>query len=445
MKRTIIHLLALGAAVVVGVDPLAAQRDQSDTATLRTNIERRFEVLPIADGVVLKPRDSSRGAQSIEVTNNLIAIDGQPATGPELVQKLGSADADLVRQLSYLSRDQQRDLFSSTRGATAPEVAPPAPPPPPERPPLPRFERRNRGRRDGDRVQFGSSIHILEGEVVDGDVVAIGGAVTVDGEVRGDVVAVGGGMTLGPKASISDNVVVVGGPLNRDPAARIGGRVQTVGVGSMNFGDWRWTANPLWLFWGSMVGAAFALVFTLTRLAILCLLAALVVLFGRSYMERTADHAATETVKAGAIGLLAQLLFIPVLVITIVILVMTIIGIPLLFLLPFVFLGLGIVAVIGFTAVGYRLGGLLLARLGWSAENPYTTTIAGIVLVMSPLILARLLGLIGVVMVPFTFGLGFIGMLLEYVAWTVGFGAVALTRFGRQNVTTVATTTPASV
>jgi hypothetical protein len=445
MKRTIIHLLALGAAVVVGVDPLAAQRDQSDTAALRANIERRFEVLRIADGVVLKPRDSSRGAQSIEVTNNLIAIDGQPATGPELVQKLGSADADLVRQLSYLTREQQRDLFSSSRGTTTPEVLPPAAPPPPEPPPLPRFERRNRGRRNGDRVQFGSSIHIREGEVVDGDVVAIGGAVTIDGEVRGDVVAVGGGMTLGPKASISDNVVVVGGPLNRDPGARVGGRVQTVGVGSMNFGDWRWTANPLWLFWGSMVGAAFALVFTLTRLAILCLLAALVVLFGRSYMERTADHAATETVKAGAIGLLAQLLFIPVLVITIVILVMTIIGIPLLLLLPFVFLGLGIVGVIGFTAVGYRLGGLLLARLGWSAENPYTTTIAGIVLVMSPLILARLLGLIGVVMVPFTFGLGLIGMLLEYVAWTVGFGAVALTRFGRQSVTTVATTTPASV
>jgi hypothetical protein len=445
MKRTIIHLLALAAAVVAGVDPLAAQRDQSDMATLRASIERRFEVLPIADGVVLKPRDSSRGVRSIEVRNNLIAIDGQPATGPELLEKLGSEDADLVRQLSYLPRGQQSDLFSSTRDTGTPAVVPPAPPPPPEPAPFPRFERRNRGRRDGDRIQFGNSIHIREGEVVDGDVVGIGGAVTIDGEVRGDVVAVGGGMTLGPTASVSDNVVVVGGPLSRDPAARIGGRVQTVGVGSINFGDWRWTANPLWLFWGSMVGAAFALVFTLTRLAILCLLAALVVLFGRNYMERTADHAATETVKAGAIGLLAQLLFVPVLVITIVILVMTIIGIPLLLLLPFVFLGLGIVAVIGFTAVGYRLGGLLLARLGRSAENPYTTTIAGIVLVMSPLILARLLGLIGVVMVPFTFGLGLIGMLLEYVAWTVGFGAVALTRFGRSSVTTVATTTPASV
>src|SRR5262245_60412185 len=245
MKRTIIHLLALAAAVVAGVDPLAAQRDQSDVATLRTSIERRFEILQIANGVVLQPRDSSRGFRSIEVTNNLIAIDGQPATGPELLQKLGSEDADLVRQLSYLSPAQQRDLFSSTRD-TSPAVVPPAPPPAPEPAPFPPFERRNRGRRDGDRVQFGSSIHIRQGEVVDGDVVAIGGAVTIDGEVRGDVVAVGGGMTLGPTASVSENVVVVGGPLSRDPAARIGGRVQTVGVGSINFGDWRWTANPLW-------------------------------------------------------------------------------------------------------------------------------------------------------------------------------------------------------
>jgi hypothetical protein len=435
MKRTaIIHLFALLATAVVAGDQLVAQRDQSDLATLRASIERRFEVLPIRDGVVFKPRSSSSGVQSIEVTNDLIAIDSQPVTGPELRQKLGADDADLVRQFSYLTRDQQRDLFSASRDSSTPNVLPPLPPPPPE--PLPRLERRNRGRRDGDRVQFGSSVHIREDEVVDGDVVAIGGAVTIDGEVRGDVVAVGGGATLGPKANVANNVVVVGGPLNRDPGSRIGGRVQTVGVGSMNFGDWRWTANPLWLFWGSMVGAAFALVFTLTRLAILCLLAALVVLFGRSYMERTADRVATETVKAGAIGLLSQLLFLPVLVITIVVLVMTIIGIPLLLLLPFAFLGLGIVAVIGFTAVGYRLGTLLMARLGRPADNPYITTIAGIVLVLSPLLVARLIGLI----VPFTFGLGLIGMLLEYVAWTVGFGAVALTRFSRPSVTPVATT-----
>lgn len=443
MKRTtLLHLFALLASVVMAGDQLGAQRDQADLATLRANIERRFEVLPIRDGVVFKPRSSSSGVQSIEITNDLIAIDGQPATGPELRQKLGADDADLVRQFSYLTLDQQRDLFSSSAQppASTPSIVPPVPPAPPEPPAIQRFERLRRGRRAGDQVRIGSSITINEGEVADGDVVAIGGNVRIDGEVRGDAVAIGGVMTLGPNAQVANNVVVVGGPLRRDPGARIGGRVQTVGLGSITLGDWRWGANPLGLFWGSMVGAAFALVFTLTRLAILCLLAALVVLFGRGYMERTADHAATDTVKAGAIGFLAQLLFLPVLVITIVVLVMTIIGIPLLLLLPFVFLGLGVVAVIGFTAVGYRLGQLLLVRMGWPTDNPYMTAIAGIVLVMSPLLVARLLGLI----VPFTFGLGLIGMLLEYAAWTVGFGAVALTRFGRQNVTTVATPTAAS-
>jgi hypothetical protein len=31
-----------------------------------------------------------------------------------------------------------------------------------------------------------------------------------------------------------------------------------------------------------------------------------------------------------------------------------------------------------------------------------------------------------------TFGLGAIGFLMEYLAWTVGFGAVAIARFARR-------------
>jgi len=208
-------------------------------------------------------------------------------------------------------------------------LTPPIAPEPP-RPPrfLPRFERRARGRRDGDRIQFGSNITMEKTKSWNGDVVAIGGNVTVNGEVRGDVVAVGGVAVLGPKAQVMNNVVVVGGPLRRDPASRIGGRVQTVGVGQMNFGNWNWTGNPLGLFWGSLVGAAFALVFTLTRLAILCLLAALVVLFGRKLHGAHGRARRDRDVKAGAIGLLSELLFVPVLIITIIVLVMTIIGIP---------------------------------------------------------------------------------------------------------------------
>jgi hypothetical protein len=139
-----------------------------------------------------------------------------------------------------------------------------------------------------------------------------------------------------------------------------------------------------------------------------------------------------EPLKSGAIGFLAQLLFLPVLVITIVVLVVTIIGIPLLLLIPFLILGLALIGLVGFTGVAHHVGGWLNTRMGWSNDNPYVTTIIGIAAVLSPAILARLLGLVGFLAVPFTFGLGLIGILVEYLAWTVGFGAVALARFNRQ-------------
>jgi hypothetical protein len=441
MKRTaIIHMLALLVGAAAGGSRLAAQTRPPDPGPLRASVERRFDVLPLRDGMAFRPRDASRGIRSIEVTGGLISLDGQPSTGAELREKLGQADAGLILQLSYLSDAERRAMFAPPL-ATPPAAAPPPEPapvltPPTERRDFPRLDRRRFNNRDGDRVSIGNSAVVREGETVDGDVVAVGGSVTVDGDVRGDVVAVGGGITLGPKASVANNVIVVGGSLRRDPAARIGGRVQEIRIGSLDFGNWRWPVSPMRIWWGSMVGSAFALVGTLTRLAILCLLSALVVLFGQRYVERAAVLAATDTFKAGAIGFLSQLLFLPILVIVIVVLVMTIVGIPLLLLIPFLLLGLAIVGLVGFTSVAYRLGGLVAARFGWPTGNPYLTTIAGVVLVLSPLLLARLIGLGGVVMVPFTFGLGLIGTLVEYVAWTVGFGAVALTRFNRGSAQT---------
>src|SRR3954452_2221155 len=99
-RNAILHLFALLTTVVMAAGDLGAQRNQSDPATLRSRLERRFEVLPPRGGLALKPRDTSRGVQSIEVTNTLIAIDGEPATGPDLRQKLGIDDADLIRELS---------------------------------------------------------------------------------------------------------------------------------------------------------------------------------------------------------------------------------------------------------------------------------------------------------------------------------------------------------
>ena len=68
--------------------------------------------------------------------------------------------------------------------------------------------------------------------------------------------------------------------------------------------------------------------------------------------------------KAGAVGLLIQLLFFPVLIAMIVVMVVTIIGIPLLVLVPFALLAFALLFLIGFTAVAYDVGRLAVSRVG---------------------------------------------------------------------------------
>jgi hypothetical protein len=401
-------------------------QDPGNTAELRDRIGRRFDVLPVRDGVVLRPRSQSEGFRSVEVTGDIIAVDGRPATGAELRDKIGT-DADLILRLSYLTPEDRRRLFD---GTPSPALAPP---PSSDEPPFPRRPRRERRTRGEDaRLRIGGSITVDADEVVDGDVVVIGGSAQVLGEVRGNVVVVGGSLDLGPRANVEEDVTVVAGSLARAPTARIGGSVNEVRVGGLNWNGWRWgdvrLQAPSWMW---LFGPTVSLMVTLSRVAVLALLCFLVVLLGRESVERIGARAAAEPIKAGAVGLLTQLLFVPILVLAIVILVITIIGIPLLVLIPFAILGLAIVALVGFTAVACRVGRLLASRLGQSGDNPYFSTLLGLLLLLSPLLLGRLVGLAGPVMLPMSLLFAVAGALVEYLAWTVGFGAVALMRFSR--------------
>src|SRR5688572_18252328 len=93
--------LALVTAVSVGTGALAAQAPPADNAALRQQIERRFEVLVLTDRLVLQPRSSSAAVRLVEIGDSGVAIDGAPATGAEVRDKLG-ADADPVLRLSLL-------------------------------------------------------------------------------------------------------------------------------------------------------------------------------------------------------------------------------------------------------------------------------------------------------------------------------------------------------
>ncbi|MGE3178016.1 MAG: hypothetical protein AB7O32_11140, partial [Vicinamibacterales bacterium] len=308
-------LVAILALAGGSVHDLGAQA--VDTATLRAQIERRYEVLPLRDGVLLRPKAGST-VRSIDISGGSVALDGQPVTGAELRARLGT-DADLVLQLSYLDAAQRRALFDQAApGAPAPaaglpgpaEPAPPAPPAPPsppsasEPPTPPEPPRPPRDR--GDRVRFGGSLEVEEGESVDGDVVVLGGSARIDGEVLGDVVVVGGSLRLGPKAEVAKNAVVVGGSLDRDPGAIVRGKVDEVGVGGIDFGKWRFPRGEVEDRGRDAFGRTFSVVATVVRLGVLALLASLVMLFARDYVEVVRARAVAEPVKAGAIGLLAQ-------------------------------------------------------------------------------------------------------------------------------------------
>jgi len=227
-------------------------------------------------------------------------------------------------------------------------------------------------------------------------------------------------LTLGPEAVVRDEVNVIGGTLNRSPTARIEGEVHNIG-----FGGAPWRSDGF----GDAVREAFlwrvgGLAATVMRVLLVLLLALIVVAFGPGVVERIADRTAVDPLRAGLIGFCAELLFVPLLVITVVVLAISIIGIPLLVLVPFGIVLALVVLLIGFTGVAYQVGRLLHARFGWSGRGAYATVALGVVVIGAVTVLARSAALVGGDL--FGLPLAALGYFVEYLAWTIGFGAAIL-------------------
>jgi hypothetical protein len=394
---------------------------------LRHRVERHFQVLPVRGGVVLTPKADS-GVKTIEIREGVIALDGDPATGAELREKLG-ADAELVLQVSYLPADVLAEWGGKgAKGAQGAESAAPETPEaaePPEPPPLPEAPEDSHRRRSATRVHIGSDILVAEDELLTDPVVAIGGSVTVLGKVNADVVAVGGSVHLGPKAVVRGDVTSVGGRVDQSPGATISGDVHEVRIGPPHV-----HFNPAGFFgplaaWNPFTGW-FKLFGTLLRLGLVMLLGMLVALVAARPVERIGLRASQEPWLSGFTGLLAQLLFVPVLVLTVVILAVSLIGIPLLVLVPFGVIAFLLAVLIGFTGVALQLG-----RWAVGPDRPMFVAMAvGIILVAVVTLVARVLALVPAPLWPITWMIGVLGFLVEYVAWSVGLGAALLSRFG---------------
>lgn len=453
-KGAVTVALLLATCLLYGMPLHAAQVSDSDRA-LKQGLEAEFRIIPLRDGALLEPREAIPDVAAIEVTEGTVSVDGEALDEEQVRSRLGAWRGELVQRLAALSDEARRALlFGDDEGAAsadeqmngeeAVDVAGgrsklPKPPKPPKPPRI----------HSDEKVILGSSLHVKEDEAVqdvvvmggtltvdgtvDGDAVVIGGAGTVNGEVTGDFVVVGGPAKLGPDAHIHGDVAAVGGPLVRAEGSVVDGQVSQTQLPLA--GKW-WSGwardwarqqphpiNAISPFW-----RVTRIFYTVTRYLVIVLLAMLLMLVARRPMERAAARVTREPWRAGVVGLLAEVLLLPVTILVIILLAVSIIGIPLLILVPFALLALAFGAFFGYCAAAWALGRWLRGRLNWNISDAYMQLLLGFATLAVLTVFGRLIH-IGP-MTPIAILFLIVGAVLNYLAWTAGFGAVLMSRFG---------------
>ncbi|HVP14211.1 MAG TPA: polymer-forming cytoskeletal protein [Terriglobales bacterium] len=362
------------------------------------------------------------------LTASLVGLTLYTCARPAAVTRLALSLADAVgprRAAAQEMKFQPVPAESSTaldrsharrerRTEAAPPVAPPPPPEPTEPPESP--ETQAPVNRVGDITRIGSDIHIEKDEAVQGTVVAVGGDVTVDGTVHGDVVAAGGSVFLNASARVEGDVACIGGELHEEPGSYVSGEKVTVGGWGTRSAANRILRRHRLLGLGGYGREGWSSLMVLGSFLWYLVAIALTALIAWLFHGRITAGAQVMKRQPGlslGIGALVHALFIPsiiALAIVMVILCITIIGIPLalaalfgyvLFFVAFWLFGL----VVGATVLGERI----LSRRG-SPPSVWQSALAGVLLVGGVKFLGRVLEALGVM------GIDAIGKLLVVLA-----------------------------
>ncbi len=207
-----------------------------------------------------------------------------------------------------------------------------------------------RSSRDVVRV-FQGNITVKQGQIVQGDVVCVGGSIHLESGsvVQGDAVAVGGSVTVNEGALVLGQAVAVLGDVDVDRGGQVMGEHVQVGLSKI-------FPRPRKSGWLRSLGP-FGFFPTIALFAIMYLVGLLVL---RMWPERVRNvsHAMFESpVRAFTIGFLCWLLLLPL----VVLLFISIAGIPVIPLLPVImFLSI----VLGLSSLALRIGEALPAGPG---------------------------------------------------------------------------------
>jgi hypothetical protein len=274
---------------------------------------------------------------------------------------------------------------------------------------------RERFRGDGVHLRVLRSYTLAEGETSNEPIVVIGGSARIDGRAVDDVVVVGGSLHLGPKAVVEGNAVSVGGGVIMEPGATVRGSIDDNSFPKISIGpfftfgsDWgsgSWTG---FAFWGSVVRLSFTLVVAL----ILTLLAP-------GWISSIAGRSPGASIVT---GLAVEVLFVPALIVLVVALTVSIVGIPLLATIPFLLAAFAFIWVAGFTGVAVRIGRALRGR-GDTTEVSVVDFLIGYAIIIAVTVLAQVMAYGLGWLSPATWPMRSAGLLVEYVAWTIGLGA----------------------
>jgi hypothetical protein len=242
-------------------------------------------------------------------------------------------------------------------------------------------------------------------------VVAILGNVRNDGLISGDCVSILGSIVQGDSAVIQGEAVTIGGAVR---SAGRGARVEgeTVSIGFLPFAGWAVPSVTLLLLFGMIS---------------LLLFVALAAVTGRLFPERLVRIADTISQRS-FLSLVLGLLSIPLALMIGLLLLVTVIGIPLAVLLPFLFV---LAAFVGYTAAVYLLGSKLIGRPTGVNSGMLGPIAAGTAFVtVFYAIGVPLMSLEGTGRV-FGFGFLLLWLVIGTVCWMMGLGALLLSRLGQ--------------
>jgi hypothetical protein len=346
----------------------------------------------------------------------VLAQEEQPVERPKSAAPDASRDRDDVRKREdgAATRDRRRGASP----APAPEAV--------ERSTAQDDEARRealwRSPTDGVRVHIGGNVFVGENERV-GKVVTVFGRAEVNGIVDHEVVAIGGDVVIGPKAMIRGDVFSVGGTVRTARGAYIGGNTGQVKFSPHDFkvmlpDDGQMTVNfrPDW-----PRVSRIAFVTDLMRNLFWFIVCALLIAVSPRAVGRARERAGASPITAFAVGLLAEVLIVPVVVVLAVVLSISVIGIPLLALLPVLMLAFALAMAVGFTGVASGLGSRLVGR-----ATPVGGLVLGLALIWGIGTTGHWLwamkgGALGVGVVMMA-----VGFFIEYLACTLGVGAALL-------------------